>query len=84
MSPILGLWGVIGDCQKSVNQPRRFLFSSRGSRFKQILKTGLPVLVGKVTQGCKDQKKMTSGCQLEYHGIETPKHGSAAFKRTQT
>lgn len=49
----------------------------------QILKGGLPVPVGKVTQGDKDQKMIISGYQVKYHSFETPTGCSVASKRTR-
>ena len=78
MSPFLGHWEEIGDHRKSVNQLERF----HEKADLKILKTGWAVVVGKVTEVCKDQKKIISGNQLEHHDVETPRGGSAASKRT--
>lgn len=51
------------------------------AEYAEILKRGLPIPVGKVTQDCKDQKMIISEYQIENHNTETRRSGSAAFKR---
>lgn len=80
--------GILGRNWRSseVNEPTGefsvFFFHVEANDL-QILKGGLPVPVGKVTQGDRDQKIIISGCQVKYHSVETPTGCSVASKRTR-